>query len=204
VTLGEGSRALMRPWRLLLQIRDALLERRLIAGPAFRIGGQGPKVRWKRNKGGLKRTIDEAVALARRHGVKVPEDVEFFEAEPGELEGRLKGFLAGQRFETARGPRVTEHEDGRIYWRNHYNKNRKVPFRIHPDVLTSDEAIIAVFQHETHELSLLREVFMRSKTASMNGNDYGLQTAEGRPANFHDLAWDEADKIIRQMRRRAR
>ena len=75
---------------------------------------------------------------------------------------------------------------------------------IHPDVLTSDEAIIAVFQHEMHELSLLREVFIRSRTGSMNGMDYGLQTAGGRPANFHDLAWDEADKIIVRMRRRGR
>jgi hypothetical protein len=154
----------MRPWRRQLQIRDALLGRRLLAARAFRIGGQGPKVRWKRYKGGLKRTIDEALAMAKRHGVEVPEDVEFFEAEPGELEGSLKGFFAGQRFETARGPRVTEHEDGRIDWRNHDNKDRKVPFRIHPDVLTSDEAIIAVFPHERHDLSLLREVFLRSKT----------------------------------------
>jgi hypothetical protein len=195
----------MRPWRLLLQIRDVLLQRRLPrARRAFRIGGQGPKVRWKRNKGGLKRTIEEAVAIARSHGVEVPEDVKFFEADPGELEGSLKGFFAGQRFETARGPRVTEDEDGRIHWRNHYNKDRKVPFRIHPDVLTSDEAIIAVLQHEMHELSLLREVFMRSKTRSMSGMDYALQTAEGRPANFHEQAWDEADKIILRMRRRGR
>jgi hypothetical protein len=195
----------MRPWRLLLRIREVLLEGRpLRARRAFRIGGQGPKVRWKRNKGGLKRTIAEALAIAESHGVEMPEDVEFFEAEPGELEGSLKGYFAGQRFETARGPRVTEHEDGRIYWRDHYNKDRKVPFRIHPDVLTSDEAIIAVLRHETHELSLLREVFMQSRTRSMNGTDYALQTAEGRPANFHEQAWDEADKIILRMRRRGR
>jgi hypothetical protein len=165
---------------------------------------KGPKVRWKKNKGGLKRTIEEDVAIAGRSGVEVPEDVEFFEAGPGELEGSLKGFFAGQRFETARGPRVTEREDGRIYWQDHFNKDRKVPFRIHPDVLTSDEAIIAVFQHEMHELSLLRDVFRQSRTESMDATDYGLQTSAGRPANFHDLAWDEADKIILRMRRRGR
>jgi hypothetical protein len=193
------------PWRLLLQIRDALAERRLLrARGVFRIGGQGPKLRWKKNKGGLKRSIEEALAIARRNGVEVPEDVEFFEAEPEELEGSLKGFFAGRRFETARGPRVKEHEDGRIYWQDHYNKDGNAPFRIHPDVLTSDEAIVAVFQHEMHELSLLREVFSQSRTDSMNGTDYGLQTTAGRPANFHDLAWDEADKIIRRMRRRGR
>ncbi len=134
----------------------------------------------------------------------MPEDVEFFEAEPGELEGSLRGYFAGRRFETARGPESRRTEDGRIHWQDHYNKDGKIPFRIHPDVLTSDEAIVAVFQHEMHELSLLREVFTRSKTGSMNGTDYGLQTAAGRPANFHDLAWGEADKIILRMRRRGR
>ncbi len=170
----------------------------------FRIGGQGPKVRWKRNQGGLKRTIEEAVAIAEGHGVEIREDVAFFEVEPGELEGSLKGFFAGRRVETARGPRVTEHEDGRIDWRDHYNKDRKVPFRIHPDVSTSDEAIVAVLRHEMHELTLLREVFMQSRTRSMTGTDYAFQTAEGRPANFHEQAWDEADKIIQRMRRRSR
>src|SRR5206468_1591053 len=121
----------------------------LRARRAFRVGGQGPKFRWKKNRGGLKRTIDQAVAIAREYGIEVP-------------------------------------------------------FRIHPDVLISDEAIVAVFQHEMHELSLLREMLMRSRTGSMDGTDYGLQTAEGRPANFHERAWDEADKIILRMRRRGR
>jgi hypothetical protein len=195
----------MIPWRLLLYFREVLLgRRRLHARRAFRIGGQGPKIRWKRNKGGLKRTIEQAVAIAGKHGVDVPADVEFFEAEPGALEGGLEWFFSGQRFETARGPRVTEHEDGRVYWQDHHNKNGKVPFQIHPDVLTSDEAIVAVIQHEMHELSLLREVFTESQSDSMDGTDYGLQTSEGRDANFHDLAWSEADEIILRMRRRGR
>jgi hypothetical protein len=45
----------------------------------------------------LKRTIEEAVDIAKRHGVEVPEYVEFFEAEPGELGESLRGFYAGQR-----------------------------------------------------------------------------------------------------------
>ena len=45
---------------------------------------------------------------------------------------------------------------------------------------------------------------MQSKTRSMSGTDYGLQTAEGRPANFHEQAWDEADRIVLRMRRRGR
>jgi hypothetical protein len=119
----------MRPWRLLLQIRDVLLEwGRFRARRAFRIGGQGPKLRWKKNKGGLKRTIEEAVAIARNHGVEVPEDVELFEADPGVLTGSLRGYFAGQRFETARGPEMRPRSDGRIYWANHYNREGESHF----------------------------------------------------------------------------
>jgi hypothetical protein len=167
----------------------------------IRIGGQGPKLRWKKNKGGLKRTIKEAVEIARKHGVEVPEDVEFFEADPGELKGSLRGLFSGQRFETARGPDVSPRSDGRIHLADHYNREGKIPFQVHADVLTSDEAIVAVFQHEMYELSLIREVFVQF-AGSMNWADYGIQTSPGRPGNFHDLAWDEADKIVKRMRRR--
>jgi hypothetical protein len=48
-------------------------------------------VRWKKNKGGRKRTVEEAVDIAKRNGVEIPEDVEFFEADPGDLKGTLRG-----------------------------------------------------------------------------------------------------------------
>ncbi len=170
----------------------------------LRIGGQGPKLRWKKNQSGLKRTIEEAVEIAKQNGVEIPEDVVFFEADLGELKGSLRGFFSGQRWETARGPMAPLHDDGRIYWEDHFNKDGRIPFQVHSDVLTSDEAIVAVFQHEMYELSLIREVFIELVGGSMDGSDYGIQTAAGRPGNFHDQAWDEADKIVRQMRRRGK
>src|SRR5262249_29896579 len=120
------------------------------------------------------------------------------------LKGSMRGLVSGQRFETARGPDLRSRSDGRIYLEDHYNKDGKIPFQVHRDVLTSDEAIVAVFQHEMYELSLIREVFTHSVGGSMYGPDYGIQTSAGRPGNFHDLAWDEADKIVRQMRRRGK
>jgi hypothetical protein len=67
--------------------------------------------------------------------------------------------------------------------------------------LMSDEAIVAVFQHEMHELSLLRRVFTVSENRSMVATDYGIQVSTGRPDNFHDQAWNEADKLVLRMRR---
>jgi hypothetical protein len=166
----------------------------------FRIRGWAPTVQWKQNEDALIRSIQEAIAIAQTYGVEIPVDVTFFVAEPGELKGTLGGLFAGQDFESARGPGVTEHKDGRIYWQDHFNRYKKIPFQIHPDVLTSDEAIVAVFQHEMHELSLLRRVFMLSENATMDATDYGNQVSAWRAGNFHDQAWSEADKLVLFMR----
>src|SRR5438132_6960304 len=129
--------------RLFRHIRYALIERGIHrARRIFRIGGQGPRVKWTKNKGGLKRTIEEAVEIAKKNGVEIPEDVEFFEADPGELKGSIRGLFSGQRFETARGPDLRPRSDGRIHLEDHYNKDGKIPFQVHTDDITSDEAIV--------------------------------------------------------------
>src|SRR5437660_11912097 len=115
---------------------------------AFRMAGQGPSVKWKRNRGRARRSIAEAVALAISHGVQIPPDVIFHKAEAGELAGSLKSLAAAGAIETARGPEIAEHPDGYVYWKDHYNRHGKIPVRLHPDVLTSDEAIVAVLRHE--------------------------------------------------------
>jgi hypothetical protein len=171
----------------------------------FRIAGQGPKVRWKRNVGRKKRTIEEAVAIARRYGVRIPHDILFVEAEPGQLRGSLNQLFAGGEMETARGPGVRERPDGYVYWEDHYHrKSGKIPFRIHPEILTGDECIVGVFQHEMSELTQIRRVFMSSPSERMNATDYGLQVAPGRKGNFHDQAWDDADEAVLRMRRAKR
>jgi hypothetical protein len=149
--------------------------------------------------------MEEAVLIARRNGVRIPDDVLFVESEPGELNGSLEDMLARKEMETARGPAVTEHADGYIYWRDHYNSlTGKIPFRIHPEVLTGDECIVAVFEHEMTELAQLREVFMSSRRRRMLTTDYGLQVAPGLPGNFHDQAWDSADAAVSRMRKSKR
>ena len=106
--------------------------------------------------------------------------------------------------ETAKGPWIEEHADGYVYWSDHYNRHGRIPFRIHPDVFTSDEAIVAVFTHEMYELQEFRKVFMATKKKRMNATDYGIQSAPGRRGNFHDLAWDAADEVVLRMRKKNR
>ena len=159
-----------------------------MARRVYRIAGQGPKVEWKRNKRGAQRSIHDGVAIALRHGVQIPNDVIFVVAAAAELTGNLKCLFADGIMETARGPEVAEHSDGYVYWKDHYNRNGRIPFRIHPEVLTSDEAIVAVFQHEMFELAQLREVFRASRWRRMDAGDYGHQVSAGYPGNFHEQA----------------
>jgi hypothetical protein len=167
----------------------------------LQIGGQAPKVKWRRNTGGGKRTIKEAVAIAKRHGVRIPDDVVFYQAGKGQLAGTWEDLFGGGGMETARGPTVRQQTDGYVYWRDHYNKRGQIPFFVHPDILTSDEAIVAVIAHEMFELSELGEVFFHSMRRRMIGTDYSLQTAPGHPGNFHDQAWDAADEAVLRMRK---
>ena len=165
-----------------------------------RIAGQAPRLKWKRNRGRKKRTLEEALALAEANGIEIPHDVEFIEAEKGDLKGSLADLLRGGEMQTARGPWIEEHADGYVYWKDHYNKSGRIPFRVHADIFTSDEGIIAVFTHEVFELEQFRAVFMASKMKRMNAADYGIQCSPGYPGNFHDLAWDAADEAVRRMR----
>ena len=103
--------------------------------------------------------------------------------------------------ETAKGPNVYPRTDGYVYWSGHYNRRGKIVFYIHPEILTGDECIVAVFQHEMFELAEFREVFMRSRLKRMNATDYGLQASPGFAGNFHDQAWDSADEFVLRTRR---
>jgi hypothetical protein len=164
------------------------------------IAGQAPSLRWKRNVGKKKRTIEEAVEKAKEHGVAIPEDVEFVEAKEGELRGSWEDFFTGEG-ETAKGPDVSEDEDQYIHWQSHYNRFHKIRFRIHPEVLSSDEGIVAVFTHEMAELACLRELFAEVKLWRMNALDYGTHVLPEFPNNCHDKAWDKADEAVLKMRR---
>jgi hypothetical protein len=175
-----------------------------MAGRILRIAGQVPRVKWKRNRGRKKRTIDEAVLLAKQNGVEIPESVEFVEAERGELAGGLKDLFAGGEMETARGPSIAEHRDGYVYWQNHFNVFGKIRFKVHPEILQGDECIVAVFQHEMHELRELHDLFLSNNRRRVNAADYGWQVAPGHGDNFHDEAREAADQAVLRMRKAER
>src|SRR5437667_3284782 len=111
------------------------------------IAGQRPRMDWRPNQDGQARTIDQAVAIAKANGVRIPDDVAFFVADEGDLGADT----------TARGPRIDKLAGSIVLWSDLvHDRTGKVPFRIRPDILKSDEAIVAVFGHEMYELEKLR------------------------------------------------
>ncbi len=107
---------------------------------SWRIQGQAPRLTWRLNPPGQSRTIEEAVRIARDHGVEIPEDVEFFVDEENYCDETT--FAIGMRV----SPRPP---DEPVQWSELvHDLTGKVPFLIRPDVLNSDEAIVAVLAHE--------------------------------------------------------
>lgn len=153
------------------------------------VGGQFPRVSWRRNVEIGPRTIEEAVEIAKNHGVRVPEDLAFFVDEFGELDATI----------TARCPRVTKPLGGRIAWSDLMNRTTgKVPVIIRPDILESDEAIVAVIAHEIHELEGFRALV--GETGSISFEEFIANHAWDNPGNLHDEAWDVADALVLRMR----
>ncbi len=151
------------------------------------ISGQSPKRTWRDNTDGA-RTIEEAMVIAKRFGVVIPEDVAFFVDETGEL----------GRDVTARGPRVDKPAGEKVRWSDLvHDKTGKVPFRIWAGILLSDEAIVAVIAHELHELETLRPFL---EAGSLSIDDFIAHTEPGRAGNLHDQAWTVADELVDRMR----
>jgi len=152
------------------------------------IAGQSPRVKWRENPIGKKRTIEEAKEIARKW-VSIPDDVDFFEDEDDDLPEDMK----------ARGPRVTKPAGSVVFWSDLVNSlTGKVPFLVRPEVLKSDEAIVAVFAHELFELEALRGLLKKGKTSI---ELFIGHTCPGNPGNLHDEAWNYADELVERMRK---
>lgn len=153
------------------------------------ITGQSPRIQWQPNPQGEIRTVEEATAIARKHGVPIPDDVEFFEDELGEL----------HKDRTACGPRVDKPTGSIVRWTDLvHDRTGRVPFRLWPEILKSDEAIVAVFAHEMFELEALRPLLREGKITI---DDFIAHTRPDNPGNLHDQAWDRADELVERMRR---
>ena len=152
------------------------------------IGGRIPKCEWRPNPDGTTRSIEEAIQIARRWGVVIPDYVSFAIDKYGWLDADT----------TAKTTTIKEPAGTMIHWSSLFHKiTGKIPFLIRKDIMKSDEAIVAVMGHEMYELEEMRKAF------GENGAPIEHWLAEAHPdreANFHWQAWDYADTLVAKMR----
>jgi Domain of unknown function (DUF4157) len=151
---------------------------------------QSPKIPWRPNAEGP-RTIEEAVEIARKNGVHIPEDVKF---------SLSKTPLPKNRFAEYAQLGMKNLETDVVTWEQFYNRFEQIPVRLSDEVLKSDEAIVAVMGHEMHELNSLRELFEKAG-GRMRARRLHDLIREGVPGNLHDQAWDVADDLVSRMRK---
>lgn len=168
---------------------------------AQHMAGSGPGLRWKRNVGRRRRSIEDARNIAFDNGVIAPDYVEFLYDPEYSLAGSWNGwFNLGHLWQTAQGPNPYCREDGYVYWEDFFHPvTRWIAFKLHSDVLTSDEAIVAVFTHELYELSEIRESCVDNGWR-MHFYDYNIQVSADVSDSFHCIAWDVADAAVVRMR----
>ena len=151
------------------------------------IAGFAPKFTWRQNADGATRTLAEAVNLARRWGVTVPDYVHFAFDRCGVLKDNV--FAGTTKFEEPVGTR--------IYWRWLFHKlTGEIPFLIRAELMSRDEAIVAVIGHEMFELENLRP----SLEEGIAIEDFAAATSADNPGNIHYRAWDYADELVAKMR----
>ncbi len=136
------------------------------------------------------RTIGEAVAHARSLGVEIPDDIQFFAREGMVPEGADATYLTPGRV-----------PPDKVYtWESFYNRFEKIPVKVRPEVLASDEHAVAVISHEMFELNNLRRLFSESPSGQMTATELGGNINPGIPGNLHDRAWDFADQMVKRLR----
>jgi len=77
----------------------------------------------------------------------------------------------------------------------------RVLISMHRSVFLSDESIVAHLAHELHEVQGLEQAFTDAG-GWMLARDLFELIREGKRGNLHDRAWDDANRVVEEMRAR--
>jgi hypothetical protein len=121
-----------------------------------------------------------------------------------QLLARIRGAMGLKLAGYAHSPKlkwVPNRAASLIEWEEFYNRFEQIPVRLSSGILRSDEAIVAVIGHEMYELNKLREI-SAANGGVMRADDLHRAITPGRSGNLHVQAWDEADKLVLDLRKR--
>jgi hypothetical protein len=136
-------------------------------------------------------SIDEALAIAQDHGVAIPAYLRFDLCEEFVPANAYASYLMLGSMEG----------NTLIRWADCLNLHGQVPVHLRPGVLESDEAIVAVFAHEMHEITGLRAAFGGNSGILPASEVYRLISPD-LAGNLHARAVEIADRLVLQMRGR--
>lgn len=149
---------------------------------------QSPRMKWRQNPDGVVRTTEEAVELARKWGVEIDDDIAFAAWDPASLPKNTHAEYFSQRLTSG----------ARLSWKRFLNARGELPVKISRDILSSDEATVAVIAHEMHEINGLMRLFESRET--IPAEEVYRLISPGIKGNLHDEAWDVADEVVARMR----
>lgn len=148
---------------------------------------------WKPNADGA-RTLPEAIRIAEDHGVYVADDVKF-NVVPDDLYDKHIGDSYASY-----GRATADSAEQMLKWGDFMTDAKgNVKINLRQSVLSSDEAIVAVMEHETFEVEGLRAMFAKSG-GKMRWNEYESQVSPGNPKGLHWKAVDSGDALVHAMR----
>ncbi len=145
---------------------------------------------WRKNPDGHVRSLGDAIGIARIHGVEIHDDIRFVVVKNEWLPpDALAQYLDLRRVQRGR----------RISWENLLTRFDDIAVKLSKEILSSDEAIVAVLSHEMHELNELRQLFV-ANGGWMSGEQLRRLIHPQVSGNLHDHAWDVADALVAKMR----
>jgi hypothetical protein len=168
----------------------SLTDNTLVNGAAFR-----HRTEWKPNPTGP-RSVDDALRLADDYGVYIADDVKIRFIDDAEYDFQFSEFADSY---ASYGHIRTQNLDQQLTFRSALtDKDGNVNVFVRNSVLDSDEAIVALLHHETHEIESLRDIF--AKRVSLSAREYGRLINDSTPGNLHWEAVDIGDQAVWQLR----
>jgi hypothetical protein len=144
---------------------------------------------YRPNADGAVRSVEQARAIARSNGVDLPDWMEIHPNPKIPIDEKFAAYRLGGKAP----PKPMQFAD----W-DRLAPDGVVVVNVHPSVFESDEAIVGVLAHESHELTSLHAGIEQNGPMRYREVESAINASGSR--NLHGQAWDIADYRVMQMR----